>query len=75
MLVFFDSEVLNLKCYIGPLILVQAVDQKHSPPKHYHLSEWVYKFRLGLHGEKPRTAAPGQKGDGGSKDLRSSGMS
>lgn len=33
MLVFFDSEVLNLKCYAGPLTLDHTVYQKHFSPE------------------------------------------
>ena len=67
----FDSEVLNLECYAGPLILGQAGYQKHFPPpaKQCHLSEWIYKSRS--HGDYSKTVAPGQKGFGENKDLRS----
>lgn len=63
MLVF--SEVLNLKCYAGPLILGQAVYQRH-----WHLSET--ESQTWTSGEPSRTGAPRQKGQGEDKDLGSS---
>lgn len=68
--VIFDGEMLFEMLYMSFDFQVQLYD-KFFALKYCHLSEWVYKFRLGSHGKYSRKVALGQKGHGENKDLRS----